>query len=269
MKTETQVEPCPFFGCEATVSSEDGGWDFLGRNIYEAACGCERCSAIVLLTYYGDDLLEDDEDGDEGCRELERRAAAIWNRRARDGHDRSRDINPCLTCVTPAETCVEPAGLGEDGRLRYRAYCGCRENRCGNGVEITGECEDDAEFRELESRAIAEWNRRMDRIAEETSDLKDCPFCECKAISFSEVEHKGGLPDDIEYRAYCGCANPECGIGIELFHAGRDLQQDGETDTCRELERQAVEIWNHRVGDTPDHVPDAGKKVRRQQETEE
>lgn len=78
-----RLKPCPFCGREAMSFSEDYGVTLAGQNEYRAFAGCARCAVGFELKYVGDYLRADGEE--EGCAELERRARALWNRRA-DGN---------------------------------------------------------------------------------------------------------------------------------------------------------------------------------------
>lgn len=78
--------------------------------------------------------------------------------------------------------------------------------------------------------------------------LLPCPFCGGDAIAFSEDAGWDHTGTNV-YRAYCGCHNEECAIGVELFHSGYDLcdeRDDGDT-TCSGLMDKAIEAWNRRA----------------------
>lgn len=79
------------------------------------------------------------------------------------------------------------------------------------------------------------------------NEIKPCPFCGKDAIAFSEFESWDCRGNNV-WRAYCGCHNDDCGIGVEMFHSGDDLcdERDEHEETCSGLMDLAIEKWNRR-----------------------
>lgn len=83
--------------------------------------------------------------------------------------------------------------------------------------------------------------------------LLPCPFCGGDAISFSEDDGWDMYGDNV-YRAYAGCHNDDCGIGVELHYVGDalvdpDIDDTEDGITCKALENMAIEKWNRRAND--------------------
>jgi hypothetical protein len=80
------------------------------------------------------------------------------------------------------------------------------------------------------------------------TELKPCPFCGKDATSFSESQGWDVYGNN-EYRAYAGCTNDKCGIGIDLWHTGDDMcdERDDGAETASLLEDKAIAIWNTRA----------------------
>lgn len=79
-------------------------------------------------------------------------------------------------------------------------------------------------------------------------ELKPCPFCGGEAVAFSEDAGWNSSGQNV-YRAYCGCKNDDCAIGVELYCDGDELcdeRDEGET-TCSGLMDKAIKKWNRRA----------------------
>lgn len=76
---------------------------------------------------------------------------------------------------------------------------------------------------------------------------KPCPFCGSAPTvdSWAEWTWTG----ENLWVATVTCPSPDCGFHVVRSHIGDDLcdERDEDEETCAELERRAVELWNRRA----------------------